>query len=65
MEQRNKPFKHFLRRNNAKQPAEQETSHKENVVAAYIHFAITRHPILLGLVCGYLLRLLTRSIGID
>lgn len=64
MEQRNKPFKHFLRRYNPEQPAEQETGHKENVVAAYIHLAITRHPLLLGLICGYLLRLLTRSIGI-
>lgn len=64
MEQRDKPFKRFLRRDDTKQPAEQETGHKENVVAAYIHLAITRHPLLLGLVCGYLLRLLTRSIGI-
>lgn len=46
-------------------PVKQETDYKENMVAAYIHLAITRHPILLGLVCGYLLRLLTRSIGID
>lgn len=64
MEQRNEPVKHILRRDDTEQPAKQETGHKENVVAAYIHLAITRHPLLLGLVCGYLLRLLTRSIGI-
>ena len=64
MEQRNKPVKHFLRCDDTDQPAEQEPKHKENVVAAYIHLAITRHPLLLGLVCGYLLRLLTRGFGI-
>lgn len=62
MEQRGKPVKRILRRDDAKQPSEQETEHKKNVVAAYIHLAFTRHPLLLGLICGYLLRTLTRLI---
>lgn len=62
MEQRGKPVKRILRRNNAEQPAQQDTEHKKNVVAAYIHLAFTRHPLLLGVICGYLLRTLTRLI---
>lgn len=61
MEQRGKPVKRILRRNNAEQPAQQDTEHKKNVVAAYIHLAFTRHPLLLG-ICGCLLVILTRLI---
>lgn len=35
--------------------------HKKNVVAAYIHLAFMRHPLLLG-ICGCLLVTLTRLI---
>lgn len=59
MKQRGKPFKRILRRNNAEQP--KDTEHKKNVVAAYIHLAFTRHPLLLG-ICGCLLVILTRLI---
>lgn len=62
MEQRGKPVKRILRRNNAEQPAQQDTEHKKNVVAAYIHLAFMRHPLLLGIICGYLLITLTRLI---
>lgn len=48
------------RSNLAEHPSEQQPEKEKHVISAHIHSMFTRHPLLFGLILGYLLRTFTR-----
>lgn len=60
MKKRNNPFPRLNRREATKNPTEQQPEDKENVFTAFIGTFFEEHPLLFGLICGYLLRMLSR-----
>ena len=52
-------------RNQPEKPAKYEAERKQDVIATYIGRAFRRHPLLLGLLIGYILRhLFTGGFGL-
>ena len=56
MKERFDPRGNIGRGNQPEQPSQHKAERKQNVIAAYVGRAFRRHPLLFGLLIGYVLR---------
>lgn len=56
MNKRGKPTPDILGRNLTEKPTEKKPEKKQDVLSTYIGRAFRRHPLLFGLLIGYILR---------